>query len=90
MCYFYASNNTDMILKDRINDIYQNFNLCEDNCDYDKIDKNYYNFWRNIVRFFINDKKYFFKFGHLCYKTYNLILKLFIFLLVNIIKLNYL
>ena len=37
ICYPYSLNNSDMILKDRILDLYQNFSLCDENCKYDKI-----------------------------------------------------
>ena len=40
ICFPYAENNSDMILKDRISDIYQNFSKCDDNCEYKKIDLN--------------------------------------------------
>ena len=38
ICYPYSENNSDMILKDRIFDIYQNYSICEKNCEYNKID----------------------------------------------------
>ena len=41
LCKAYSESNNDMILKDRINYIYQNYSLCEEGCDYDKIDLNY-------------------------------------------------
>ena len=44
ICYSYSENESDMILKDRINDIYQNYSLCENNCEYEKI-----NFTQNMV-----------------------------------------
>ena len=34
ICYPYSENNSDMILEDRVSDIYQNFSLCDDNCEY--------------------------------------------------------
>ena len=34
ICYPYSISNTDLILQDRRDDIYQNFSLCEDNCEY--------------------------------------------------------
>ena len=37
ICYTYSENNSDMILNDRISDIYENYSLCENNCQYDKI-----------------------------------------------------
>jgi len=37
ICYPYSENNSDMILKDRILDLYQNFSMCDENCKYDKI-----------------------------------------------------
>ena len=36
ICYPYDENNSDMILKDRISIIYQNYSICDDNCDYEK------------------------------------------------------
>jgi hypothetical protein len=44
ICYPYSESNSDMILKDRISDIYQNYSICENNCEYNKI-----NFIDNIV-----------------------------------------
>ena len=38
ICFPYSIEDTDLILKDRINDIYQNYSLCEDNCEYQKLD----------------------------------------------------
>ena len=38
ICYPFSNSNSDIILKDRVTDIYQNFSLCDNNCDYDKID----------------------------------------------------
>ena len=40
ICYPYSENNSDMILKDRISDIYQNYSKCDENCEYKKIDIN--------------------------------------------------
>ena len=37
ICYPFSENNNDMILKDRREDIYQNFSLCDNNCEYDRI-----------------------------------------------------
>ena len=39
ICYPYSENDskTDVILRDRINDIYQNFSLCDSNCQYEEI-----------------------------------------------------
>ena len=37
ICYPYSADNSDMILKDRILDIYQNYSLCDNECEYDKI-----------------------------------------------------
>ena len=36
ICYPYSMSDTDVILQDRRDDIYQNFSLCEDNCEYQK------------------------------------------------------
>ena len=38
ICYPYSIGDTDIILRDRISDIYQNYSLCEDNCEYTKLD----------------------------------------------------
>ena len=38
ICYPFSNSNSDIILKDRISDIYQNYSLCDDNCEYDFID----------------------------------------------------
>ena len=39
ICYPYSTNDskTDIILEDRINDIYQNYSICDSNCTYKKI-----------------------------------------------------
>ena len=38
ICYPFSIANSDIILKDRIIDIYQNFSLCENECKYELID----------------------------------------------------
>ena len=38
ICEPYSDSDDDLILEDRIRDIYQNYSLCEDGCSYDKID----------------------------------------------------
>ena len=42
ICFPYTDNGTDsdMILKDRIKDIYQNYSICEDVCEYNSFDPN--------------------------------------------------
>jgi len=37
ICYPYSNSNSDIILKDRVLDIYQNFSLCDKDCEYEKI-----------------------------------------------------
>ena len=37
ICFSYSENNSDMILNDRVNEIYENYSLCENNCKYEKI-----------------------------------------------------
>ena len=37
ICYSYSEGESDMILKDRISVIYQNFSVCESNCKYNHI-----------------------------------------------------
>ena len=37
ICYHFSNSNSDVILKDRVSDIYQNYSLCDDNCEYDFI-----------------------------------------------------
>ena len=37
ICYSYSENDADIILIDRVNEIYQNYSVCESNCEYDKI-----------------------------------------------------
>ena len=34
ICYPYFEHGSDMILKDRVSDIYENYSLCENNCSY--------------------------------------------------------
>ena len=38
ICYPYSENDSDIILRDRVSDIYQNFSLCDLNCEYENID----------------------------------------------------
>ena len=38
ICYAYSEGGSDIILKDRVLDIYQNFSLCDTYCTYNKID----------------------------------------------------
>jgi hypothetical protein len=40
ICYPYSDENTksDMILTDRVSDIYQNFSLCDEGCEYESLD----------------------------------------------------
>ena len=38
ICYPYSNSVSDLILKDRISDIYQNYSLCDNNCEYNSID----------------------------------------------------
>ena len=38
LCYPFSISNSDIILKDRVLDIYQNYSLCDNVCKYEKID----------------------------------------------------
>ena len=38
ICFPYSEKSADVILNDRIEYIYQNFSMCDENCNYDKID----------------------------------------------------
>ena len=38
ICYSFSNSESDIILKDRVEDIYQNYSLCENNCEYEKFD----------------------------------------------------
>ena len=38
ICYSYSEGESDIILKDRISDIYENVSVCESNCKYNNID----------------------------------------------------
>ena len=40
VCFPYRENGNDMILEDRIKDIYQNYSLCEEDCSFENIDLN--------------------------------------------------
>ena len=40
LCYSYSEGDSDMVLNDRVKDIYQNYSVCEDDCTYEKIDLN--------------------------------------------------
>ena len=40
ICYPYSNSISDVVLKDRRSDIYQNYSLCDNNCKYDLIDIN--------------------------------------------------
>ncbi len=37
ICHPYSDNDSDIILKDRVLDIYQNYSLCDNGCEYDQI-----------------------------------------------------
>ena len=37
ICYSYSEGDSDMVLDDRVTDIYQNYSICEDNCEYNSI-----------------------------------------------------
>ena len=37
LCYPFSISNSDIILKDRVLDIYQNYSLCDNGCEYEKI-----------------------------------------------------
>ena len=37
ICYPYSENDSDIILRDRVNDIYQNYSLCDSNCEYENM-----------------------------------------------------
>ena len=38
ICYPFSNENSDIVLKDRVLDIYQNYSVCDNECTYDKID----------------------------------------------------
>ena len=38
ICYPFSISNSDLILKDRVSDIYQNYSLCDNGCEYEQID----------------------------------------------------
>ena len=38
ICFPYSEKSTDVILNDRIEYIYQNYSMCDENCNYEKID----------------------------------------------------
>jgi hypothetical protein len=38
ICYPFSNPNSDIILKDRVLDIYQNYSLCDNDCEYKEID----------------------------------------------------
>ena len=38
ICYSYSEGSSDIILRDRVLDIYQNYSLCDNDCTYEKID----------------------------------------------------
>ena len=40
LCYSFSVSDSDIILKDRVSDIYQNYSLCDSGCEYDTIDLN--------------------------------------------------
>ena len=37
ICYPYSEKDSDIVLKDRISDIYENYSMCESNCEYNGI-----------------------------------------------------
>ena len=38
ICQPYSEGDADLILKDRVNDFYQNYSVCDSNCEYENID----------------------------------------------------
>ena len=44
LCYPYSEKGSDIILKDRVSDIYENYSMCEINCEYNGI-----NYSRNTI-----------------------------------------
>ena len=38
ICYPFSISNSDIILKDRVSDLFQNYSLCDNGCEYDEID----------------------------------------------------
>ena len=38
ICYPFSISDSDIILKDRVSDLYQNYSLCDTGCEYDEID----------------------------------------------------
>ena len=41
ICHPYSDSNNDIVLEDRIKDIYQNYTLCDNGCNYNEINTNY-------------------------------------------------
>ena len=37
ICYSYSDGDSDMVLDDRVSDIYENYSICEDNCEYNML-----------------------------------------------------
>ena len=37
ICYPYSEKDSDMVLKDRVSDIYENYSMCDNNCEYNGI-----------------------------------------------------
>ena len=52
ICYPYSEGNSDIILKDRLSDIYENYSVCEESCEYSNI-----NLTRNTFTCKCNVKK---------------------------------
>ena len=40
ICFPYGESNSDLTLEDRKNEIYENYSMCDNNCEYEKIDVN--------------------------------------------------
>ena len=38
LCYPFSISDSDIILKDRVSELYQNYSLCDNGCEYDEID----------------------------------------------------
>ena len=38
ICYSYGESNSDLTLKDRKNEIFQNYSVCDNNCEYEQVD----------------------------------------------------
>ena len=97
--YPYSNNNYDMILRDRVSDIYQNFSVCDNNCEYNRINISSMTIFKlvfnlknklNNIGFIIFTILFLFQFPIIIYYIINGITSINIYIINEMKKFNYL